>query len=136
MKFNNPQWGILNKRYKRFFVDIDNTSFNGDALTSQNFATNRYVVSSKQLQELSYTPSFNWESVSVVKVYVCVTKNGQPSSDYYVCLDAFRLENLSTNNPLYGLTGYSVIKNNGSLPIVKAPNTSNFIEFRLSVGVE
>lgn len=122
--------------HARFFVDIDNTSFDGTALTSQNFATNRYIVSSKQLQELSYTSAFNWESVSVVKVYVCVTKNGQPSPDYYVCLDAFRLENLSTNNPLYGLTGYSVIKNNESLPIVKAANTSNFIEFRLSVGVE
>jgi len=122
--------------HARFFVNIDDASFDGTALASQDFSTNRYVVSSKELQELSYTTFFNWESVSVVKIYVSVTKDNEPSSDYYVCLDAFRLENLSTNNPLYGLTGYSVIKNNDSLPIVKAENTSNFIEFRLSVGVE
>lgn len=122
--------------HARFFIDIDDASFDGTALRSQDFSTNRYVVSSKQLQELSYTSAFNWESVSVVKVYACVTKDDEPSSDYYVCLDAFRLENLSTNNPLYGLTGYSVIKNNDFLPIIKAANTSNFIEFRLSVGVE
>jgi len=122
--------------HARFFIDIDNASFDGTALASQDFSSNRYAVSSKQLQELSYTSAFNWESVSVVKVYVCVTKDDEPTSDYYVCLDAFRLENLSTNNPLYGLTGYSVVKNNDSLPIIKASNTSNFIEFRLSVGVE
>jgi hypothetical protein len=122
--------------HARFFVDIDNASFDGVATEVKDFSVSRYVVSSKQLQELSYTSAFNWESVAVIKVYVSITKDGEPSSDYYVCLDAFRLENLSTNNPLYGLTGYSVIKNNDSLPIVKAENTSNFIEFRLSVGVE
>lgn len=122
--------------HARFFVDIDDASFGGTASSSQDFSSNRYVISSKQLQDLSYTSAFNWESVAVVKVYVSITKDEELSSDYYVCLDGFRLENLSTNNPLYGLTGYSVIKNNDSLPIVKAANTSNFIEFRFSVGVE
>jgi hypothetical protein len=122
--------------HARFAVDIDNTTYDGDATIKADFASNRYVVVSKQLQELSYTPAFNWESVRVIKVYVSVSENEEPSADYYVCLDGMRLENLSTSNPLYGLTGYSVIKNNDSLPIVKNRNTSNFIEFRLSVGVE
>jgi hypothetical protein len=123
--------------HARLLVNIDNDSFNGTAIDSRDFSSNRYFVVAKQLQELSYTSAFNWESVTVIKVYVSVSKNGQTSSDYYVCLDGLRLENLSSNNPLYGLTGYSVIKNNTPpLPIVKAPNTSNFIEFRLSVGVE
>jgi hypothetical protein len=47
-----------------------------------------------------------------------------------------RLENLTTTNPLYGLTGYSVLKTDGALPIVKASNTSNYIEFRIAIGVE
>jgi hypothetical protein len=122
--------------HARLFVDIDDEEFNGDATESRDFSSNRYFAVSKQLQELSYTSAFNWESVTVVKVYASVSKDNEPSSDYYVCLDGLRMENLSSNNPLYGLTGYSVIKNNDSLPIVKAPNTSNFIEFRLSVGVE
>lgn len=122
--------------HARLLVNIDNSSFDGVADDSRDFSSNRYFVVAKQLQELSYTSAFNWESVTVIKVYVSVSKDAAASSDYYVCLDGLRLENLSSNNPLYGLTGYSVIKNNDSLPIVKAPNTSNFIEFRLSVGVE
>jgi hypothetical protein len=46
-----------------------------------------------------------------------------------------RLENIATTNPLYGLTGYSVIKNDNSTTIIKSPNTSNYIEFRFSIGV-
>ena len=122
--------------HARLLINIDNDSFNGVADDSRDFSSNRYFVVAKQLQELSYTSAFNWESVTVIKIYVSVSKDAAVSSDYYVCLDGLRLENLSSNNPLYGLTGYSVIKNNDSLPIVKAPNTSNFIEFRLSVGVE
>lgn len=122
--------------HARFFVDIDDVEFAGESDESQDFASNRYFVVRKQLQELFYTAAFNWESVAVVKAYASVIKDGNPSSDYYVCLDGMRLENLSTNNPIYGLTGYSVIKNNDSLPIIKRPNTSNFIEFRFSIGVD
>ena len=58
-----------------------------------------------------------------------------PSSNYYIALDALRLENVATVNPLYGLTGYSVIKTDGAETIIKSPNTSNYIEFRFSIGV-
>ena len=46
-----------------------------------------------------------------------------------------RLENIATTNPLYGLTGYSVVKTTDAETIVKSPNTSNYVEFRFSVGV-
>jgi hypothetical protein len=58
-----------------------------------------------------------------------------PSSDYYVALDAMRLENIATVNPLYGLTGYSVIKNTDATTVVKSSNTSNYIEFRFAIGL-
>ena len=58
-----------------------------------------------------------------------------PSSDYYVALDAMRLENVATVNPLYGLTGYSVIKNTDATTVVKSSNTSNYIEFRFAIGL-
>jgi hypothetical protein len=107
-------------------------------LTSEDveFEDNRYFVVSKQLQELLYTSAFNWDLVSIVKIYASVIKDDEPSPDYYVCLDAMRIENVSSVNPLYGLTGYSVIKTDGARPIVKGPNTSNFIEFRISLGVQ
>lgn len=117
-------------------VDIDNESFNGTAASSFDFASNRYVVVSNQLQDLVYSPGFNWDVVTTVKIYAYVEVNGAASDDFYVALDALRLENLTTSNPLYGLTGYSVMKTDGALPIVKLSNTSNFLEFRISVGVE
>jgi hypothetical protein len=58
-----------------------------------------------------------------------------PSDDYYVALDAFRLDNKSQANPLYGLTGYSVIKNTGARTIVKDANTTNYVEFRFGMDV-
>jgi hypothetical protein len=88
------------------------------------------------LQELTKSQDFSWSSVSIFKIYACVLDiDGNPSSDYYVCLDAARLESLSSQNPLYGLSGYTVIKNTYARPIVKAANTTNFIEFRFNVGV-
>lgn len=104
--------------------------------STYDFDTNRYVVVTKQLQELFKTSNFTWSSVRVVKISASVVDSGVPSPDFYVCLDALRLENVSTINPLYGLTGYSVIKNSNGLPIIKAPNTENYIEFRFAMDVE
>lgn len=122
--------------HAKMYVDVDNEFFNGTGDQSQDFSQNRYVVVKKQLQELEYTPNFNWDIVTTVKIYASVEESGQPSDNYYVALDGVRLENLTTSNPLYGLSGYSVLKTEGALPVVKLANTSNFIEFRLAVGVE
>ena len=71
----------------------------------------------------------------MVKVYATVIKDGAESDDYYVCLDALRLENTTSSNPVYGLSGYSVIKNTNSEPILKNANTTNHIEFRFGMDV-
>lgn len=127
---NSGEWARLE-------VNIDNTSFTeGTASTEQNFASNRYFVVTKQLQELIKSTGFTWSAVDVAKIFVSVTEDGSPSSDYYVALDAVRLENKTTANPLYGLTGYSVIRNAGSLPITKSANTTNYIEFRFGMDVQ
>jgi hypothetical protein len=114
--------------YARFEINIDNGG-------NYDFATNRYFVETKQLQELYSTANFNWNAVSVVKIYASVIDGGSPTDSFYIGLDALRLENIATINPLYGLTGYSVIKNSTSETIVKSPNTSSYIEFRFSIGV-
>jgi hypothetical protein len=78
---------------------------------------------------------FSWADVSTAKIYVCITENNLPSDSFYVCLDALRLENTTAVNSLYGMTGYSVIKNVQSRPIIKSANTTNYIEFRFALDV-
>ncbi len=122
--------------YARFEVDIDDVSnSSGNAEYVTNFATNRYIVAKKAFQDLNKTNNFDWREVAVVKIYACVTEAGSPSDLFYVCLDGFRLENITSTNSLYGLTGYSVIKSVGSKPIVKSANTTNYIEFRFALDV-
>lgn len=117
--------------FARFEAELDN----GVGLGQYDFTTNRYYVVSKQLQELYTTQGFTWDAVTVVKIYACAVVSDVPSEDYYIALDALRLENIATTNPLYGLTGYSVIKNTDAVTIIKSPNTSNYVEFRFSIGV-
>ena len=117
--------------YARFEAEVVDDSSGG----AYDFSTERYFVVTKQLQELYTSANFTWNAVTVVKIYACVIDAGVPSSNYYVALDALRLENIATVNPLYGLTGYSVIQNADASTIIKNPNTSNYVEFRFSVGV-
>ena len=58
-----------------------------------------------------------------------------PSSNYFLGLDALRLENVSSLNPLYGLTGYSVIRTTDATPITKSSNSSSLVEFRFGLDV-
>ena len=120
--------------FARFEAEINHAD-SGNTELSQDFETNRYFVVSKELQELYTTANFTWDAVTVVKIYACVIDGGVPSEDYYVALDALRLENTQTINPLYGLTGYSIVKNDNAETIIKSPNTSNYVEFRFTVGV-
>jgi hypothetical protein len=120
--------------YARFEAEI-NHGTSGNPELVQDFSDNRYFVVSKQLQELYTSANFTWDAVTVVKIYASVIDGGVPSGNYYVALDALRLENVATINPLYGLTGYSVIKTDGAEAIIKSPNTSNYVEFRFSIGV-
>jgi hypothetical protein len=117
--------------YAQFQVDLTS------GVGGYNFATNRYIVVTKKLGELIKSPAFTWNSVNVVKVWVSVLgAGGTPTPNYYVALDAIRLENISSVNPLYGLTGYSVVKTSDLLPIVKVSNTANLVEFRFALDVD
>lgn len=118
-----------NSQYARMQVVLKETDLDVD------FATNRYFVSSVALQDLLKTSGFTWSVVDTVKFYVSVIKDEVASDDYYVCLDALRLENITSSNPVYGLSGYSVIKNANSETIIKNANTTNHIEFRFGMDV-
>jgi hypothetical protein len=122
-------------QYARFETIINSKDEDGNPNPDVNFATGRYFVSVKKFEELTKSPGFTWNVVDVVRFYVSVIKDEVVSDDYYVCLDALRLENTTSSNPLYGLTGYSVIKNKNSKPITKIANSTNHIEFRFGLDV-
>lgn len=101
-----------------------------------DFETNRYIVATSQLQELYKSSGFTWSSVDVTVIYASVIKDDLPSEDFYVGMDAIRFENVGTTNALYGLTGYTVLKNTNAETVVKAANTTNYLEFRFAMDVQ
>jgi hypothetical protein len=103
-----------------------------------NFTTNRYFVIKKKLGDLVKSPNFTWRTVNSVRIYATILEPGgsTPSDNFYIGLDGLRFENTTTKNPLYGLSGYSVLKTPDGKPIVKESNTSNSIEFRYGLDVE
>lgn len=81
-----------------------------------------------------YTSSdFSAPEIRVCKMFVAVTKSAAPSTDHYIALDGFRIDN-TAENPVHKLSGYSLIKKNGR-PITKLANSNNYIDFRFSLGV-
>lgn len=116
--------------FARFEVDIT------DGVDGYDFENNRYIVITKQLQELYLSTNFTWNAVTVAKIYATVLYEDTPSDQFYIALDAIRLENKASANPLYGLTGYSVIKSIDAYPVTKLPNTSNYLEFRFAMDVQ
>jgi hypothetical protein len=123
-------------QYAKFVVDIDDVGYeNGSSANTHDFTNNRYIVVNKTFQELDKTLGFRWSEVSTAKIYVYITKDDLPSDSFYVCLDALRVENTTSTNSLYGLTGYSVIKSISARPVIKSANTTNYIEFRFVLDV-
>ena len=117
------------------FSRFEATVSNGTGTGQHDFTTNRYCIVTKELQELYTTSNFSWTSADTINIYCSVVDGGTESDDFYVVLDALRFENLNTPNPLYGLIGYSVVQNDTAITIIKSPNTSNYVEFKFSIGV-
>jgi hypothetical protein len=118
------------ENFARFEVDLDPSDV--------DFISNRYIVVTKSLGDLVRSATFTWDTVNSLKIYAMVYDNsgtGDPSDDFYIALDGFRLENTTSQNPLYGMTGYSVFRTENGRPIIKEPNTSNLVEFRYGVDV-
>lgn len=104
--------------------------------TDVDFAANRYFVISKKISELFSTSEFSWSRVSSAKIHLTILDADELVSDkFYLCLDALRIENVSTVNPLYGMSGYSVVKNANSATVKKLENTTSYVEFRFGVDV-
>jgi hypothetical protein len=106
------------------------------------FAQNRYIVAKSSLENLIKSNGFTWNTINVVKIYVSVYETAENPEDppvlsdnFYVALDGFRFENLTSQNPLYGLTGYTIVRNENASPLIKESNSSNLLEFRFGMDV-
>ena len=97
---------------------------------------NRYIVAEKTLSEITKEDNFSWANVNYVKIYTSVLTAGVPTDNYYIIFDGIRLENVTSENPLYSMVGYNIIKTSDGDPILKSENTSNYIEYRFGIGVE
>ena len=82
------------------------------------------------------TTSFRYNKQATNVTSAVTTGNfDKVNSNYFVALDAIRLDNVSTLNPLYGMIGYALVETPGAVTIVKQTNTSNYIEFRFVLDV-
>ena len=99
----------------------------------------RYHVIRFPISDLITSPDFTFSQARVARIfaYVGIEQDSEivPSNKHYVAIDGFRLDNVTTQNPLYKMVGYSPTKNADGTPIVKFSNTQNYIEFRFSLGV-
>ena len=117
--------------FSRFEVELSQSDPDVD------FTSNRYFVIKKRFSELIKSPNFTWAAVNSVRIYATIIDQGEstPSENFYIALDGLRFENTTIKNPLYGLTGYSVIRNLNARPVIKEPNTSNSVEFRFGLDI-
>lgn len=120
--------------YANMQVSLGNGT-GGPGAGEHDFTANRYVVVNQKLQELYYKTGFSWGLVDEVRVYASAVESGTPSDNFYIALDGIRLDNVTTQNPLYGLTGYTVFKTENSETVIKNQNTKNYIEFRFGIDV-
>jgi hypothetical protein len=118
-----------NGKYARSLVTIT------DNASGINFSTNRYIVQEKSLSDFTQQTGFSWQYVNSLKIYSCVVTSNVVVDTHYIAFDAIRFDNVSTQNPLYGLVGYTVVKNTNGEAIAKSPNTNNYVEFRMALDV-
>jgi hypothetical protein len=98
-----------------------------------DFTANFYKADSIKLSELVTATDFSPSKIRLCKIYVRV-EDTDPSN-FFVALDGLRLDNVTTYNPVYQLTGYSIVKNESAYPIVKNANSKSFVEFRFALGI-
>lgn len=100
---------------------------------------NRYKAISFPISDLITSPDFISSEIKVARVFAYVgVQSGSAtvgSVNHYVALDGFRLDNISTANPLYKMVGYSSTRTDDGSPIIKYRNTNNYVEFRFGIGV-
>ena len=121
----------------RLGIEIDQSDFEVLNTGQSPDPQNRYRVITRTLSQFNVDDTFSWANINLTRLYACALDSSDNLLDtYYIAFDGLRLENISSDNPLYGLVGYNVIRSDFAYPILKAQNTNNFVEYRFGIGVD
>lgn len=121
----------------RLGIEIDSAEFTVLNTGQSPDPQNRYISVTKNISDLVVDDVFSFANINLLRMYACtLDSGGNSTNDYFVALDGLRIENISSENPLYNMVGYNIIRNDFALPILKAQNTNNFIEYRFGIGVD
>jgi len=88
--------------------------------------TKEYNVASIEIGNIDTAENFSWADVRWTEIKASVVAN---PANYYIAIDAIRLDNVTTNNPLYVMTGYQTVR-----MIDKAAGANAYTDFRFAVG--
>lgn len=99
------------------------------------FDDNRYRCETFPISDLITSQDFSPSIIRVCRIYVSIETASGLSSNHYLSFDGLRIDNISTDNPLYKMSGYSIVQDPDAYPIIKKENTINYIEFRMNLGV-
>jgi hypothetical protein len=135
----NPDFVKILIEFYRNEVDSVIGFAKAEIYVDSSVLTNRYQVARFPISDLITSTDFSSTDVTIARIFSAayVEDNGDlvVSDKHYVALDGLRLDNITTNNPLYKMVGYSPTRTRGGTPIIKAENTSNYVEFRFNLGV-
>jgi hypothetical protein len=98
--------------------------------------TNLTVVSSTESTITFNHPTANSASPISASVISGSAQYEGGNKNYKILLDGLRFENTTTDNPLYSLVGYDIVRESSSYPVIKTENSNNYIEYRFGIGVD
>lgn len=134
-----PQYVKILIEFLRNEIDTNTSYARAEIYVPGTLFTDRYKSISFPISDLITSSDFVSTQVRVAKIYsyVGITSGSAivGSNLHYVALDGFRLDNISTNNPLYKMVGYSSTRTQDGAPVIKYRNTNNYVEFRFGIGV-
>jgi hypothetical protein len=85
-----------------------------------------YQVLEQKLDDLIYSPNFTWKETRWVEMEIT-----GGDANWYLAFDAMRFDNVSTPNPLYVMSGYTIP---GEI-VNKIAGSNSFLEFRFGLDV-
>ena len=95
-----------------------------DQLHSNGTDYKLYQVINQKLDDITYSPNFTWQETRWVEITV---ENGDPN--WYLGIDAMRFDNVSTPNPIYVMSGYTIADD----ILNKVTGTNSYLEFRFGL---
>ena len=109
----------------------------GTAVWEGIVPTTKFTVAETTLENVKVSQyGFSWADTRYIEIEAQagseVDEVWTPVSGWYIGIDAIRFDNVSTPNPLYVMSGYSVAPQ----PLVKKANTNAYAEFRFGVDVD